>query len=87
VAVGVSLGLLSGLLGNQLLARMAPVHCQPTHWSLRLVAALVALAVYHLLTEELDFAENGPLQLFVAAVAVASLVAFAIRNAKVLKAS
>jgi len=87
VAVGASLGLLSGLLGKQLLERMAQVHCQPTHWSLRLVAALVALALYHLLTEELDFAENQPLQWVVAAVAVASLLAFAIRNARALKAS
>ena len=87
VAVGASLGLLAGLLGNQLLARMAPVHCQPTHWSLRLVAVLVALAVYHLLSEELDFAENGPLQLLLAPVAVVSLVVFAIRNARALKAA
>ena len=87
VAVGASLGLLAGLLGNQLLARMAPVQCQPTHWSLRLVAVLVALAVYHLLSEELDFAENGPLQLLLAPVAVVSLVVFAIRNARALKAA
>lgn len=87
VAVGTSLGLLAGLLGKQLLERMAPVHCQPTHWSLRLVAVLVAVAVYHLLTEELDFAENLPLQRVVAVVAMVSLLAFAMRNARVLKAS
>lgn len=87
VAVGVSLGLLSGLLGKQLLERMAPVHCQPTHWSLRLVAMLVAVAVYHLMTEELDFVENQPLQWGVAGVAVVSLLAFAMRNARALKAS
>ena len=90
VAVGASLGLLSGLLGNLLLARIPPAYCQPSHWSLRLVAVLVGLAVYHLLTEELDFAENAPLQLVVAGVAVLSLVAFvaaAIRSAKALRAS
>jgi len=87
VAVGASLGLLAGLLGKLLLERMAPVHCQPTHWSLRLVAALVAVAVYHLITDELDFAENRPLQLVVAAVASASLLVFAMRNARALKAS
>ena len=51
------------------------------------MAALVAVAVYHLITDELDFAENWPLQLVVAAVASASLLVFAMRNARALKAS
>lgn len=87
VAVGASLGLLAGLLGNLLLGRMSTAHNQVTHWSLRLVAALVAVATYFLLTEELDFAENRALQRVVAVVAVLSLLAFAMRNAKALKAS
>jgi membrane-associated phospholipid phosphatase len=90
VAVGASLGLLSGLLGNLLLARMRITSGQPSHWGLRLVAVLVAVAIYHLLTEELDFAENAPHQLLVAGVAVLSLIAFvlaAIRSAKALRAS
>jgi hypothetical protein len=87
VAVGASLGLLSGLLGNALLARMPPAWLQPTHWGLRAVAALVAVALYHLVSEELDFAENAPLQWLVAFVAAASLLAFAMRNARALKAS
>jgi membrane-associated phospholipid phosphatase len=87
VAVGVSLGLLSGLLGNVLLATM-PQRCfAPQHWSLRLLALLVLGAVYFLLTEELDFAENQPLQWFVAALALASVLAFARRSARALKAS
>jgi membrane-associated phospholipid phosphatase len=80
VAVGASLGLLAGLLGNVLLSRMGPAHCKPTAWSLRAVAVLVALAVYHLLCEELDFAENQPVQYVLAVVAVGSLVAFAWQN-------
>ena len=88
VAVGASLGILAGLLGNRLLARMPVSTCQPTHWGLRMVAVMVALSVYALLTEELDFfAENRPLQVVLAGVAVVSLAAFARRNAKALKAS
>jgi membrane-associated phospholipid phosphatase len=87
VAVGASLGLLAGLLGNGLLVRMRPAHFQPQAWSLRIVAMLVAVAVFHLLTDELDFAENLPLQWGVAAVAVVSLLAFAMRSAKALRAS
>ena len=87
VAVGASLGVLSGLLGQQLLMRTSEAQYTATHWSLRLVAALVSLAVYNLLTEEMDFAENRPLQLVVACVAAVSLVVFAIRNARALRAS
>jgi membrane-associated phospholipid phosphatase len=76
VAVGASLGLLSGLLGNVLLACLPPRHCRPTGWSLRAVAVLLAVTVYHLLTEELDFAENLPLQYLLAGVVVVSLGAF-----------
>jgi membrane-associated phospholipid phosphatase len=87
VAVGISLGLLAGLLGNVLLATV-PVRCfVPTHWTLRLMALLVLGAVYVLLTEELDFAENQPLQWLLAVVALVSLVVFAMRNAKALKAA
>jgi membrane-associated phospholipid phosphatase len=87
VAVGIGLGLLSGLLGNVLLATM-PARCfEARHWSLRLVALLVLGAVYFLLTEELDFAENLPLQRLVAGVALLSVLAFARRSASALKAS
>jgi membrane-associated phospholipid phosphatase len=87
VAVGISLGLLAGLLGNVLLATL-PARClAPSHWTLRLLALLVLGAVYFLLTEELDFAENLPLQRVVAAVALVSLLAFARRSASALKAS
>jgi membrane-associated phospholipid phosphatase len=82
VAVGASLGLLSGLLGNVLLARMGPQHCQPTSWSLRLVALLLAVTVYHLMSDALDFAENQPFQYLLAAVVVATLGVFVRQNFK-----
>ena len=85
VAVGASLGMLSGLLGNLLLARMGPAHGQPTHWSLRLVAVLLAFAAYHLLFEELDFAENRPAQYLLALVVTGSLLAFVWQNIKIKK--
>ena len=87
VAVGISLGLLAGMLGNVLLATMPAACLEPRHWSLRLVALAVLGAVYFLLTEELDFAENLPLQRLVAGVALASVLAFAMRSARALKAS
>ena len=82
VAVGAGLGLLAGMLGSVLLASMGPIHCKPTAWSLRAVAALVALAVYHLLCEELDFAENLPFQYVLAVVSTGSVVVFAWQNFK-----
>ncbi len=87
VAVGASLGLLCGLLGNVLLARV-PARCfVHGHWTLRLMALLVLGAAYFLLTEELDFAENLPLQWLLAEVALVSVVAFAMRSARALRAS
>lgn len=80
VAVGASLGLFSGLLGHVLLVRIGPAHCKSSAWSLRAVAALVALATYHLLTEDLDFAENRPVQYVLACIAVISLVRFVWQN-------
>lgn len=76
VAVGASLGLLAGLLGQVLLARLGPAWFQPSHWGLRLVAVLLGFAVYNLGFEELDFAENGPLQTVLALVVLGSLLAF-----------
>ena len=86
VAVGAGLGLLGGLLAQRLLDRMGPQHLQPTAWSLRLVACLVALAVYHLLAEQLDFAENQPAQWVLAVVALGSLCVFAWQNWRLVRA-
>lgn len=86
VAVGMCLGLLAGMLGNVLLGALKPTLFAATGWGLRVVALVTAAAVYMLLTEPMDFAENLPLQRVVAAVAAASLLAFAIRSARSLKA-
>jgi membrane-associated phospholipid phosphatase len=86
VAVGMCLGLLAGLLGNVLLGTLTPRHFESSSWGLRLIALVVGFAVYTLLTETMDFAENLPLQRVVAAVAAASLLAFAMRSARSLKA-
>ena len=87
VAVGASLGLLSGMLGQWLLARLKPKHLLPTAWSLRLVALLLLAAVYHLLAEELDFAENHLAQGVLAVVSLVSLVAFFIQNVQARRAA
>lgn len=80
VAVGMSLGLLAGMLGTRVLARMGDRHLQPTAWSLRLVAVLLVATVYTLLTEAQDFDENQPLQYVLALVAAGSLYAFGKQN-------
>lgn len=80
VAVGAALGVLAGLLGNRLLARMGTHHLNPRCWSLRAVAVLVAGGVYALLTDVQDFDENVPLQLGLAMVALVTLARFAQQN-------
>jgi len=80
VAVGLSLGLWAGLLGNLLLLRVPPSWSQPKHWALRCVALLVAIAVFVLLTDPLDFAENTLAQQLLAAIATLSLLGFLRRS-------
>ena len=80
VAVGASLGLLAGMLGTRLLARMGAQHLRPTAWSLRLVALLLAVTAYTLLTEVQDFDENRPVQVLLAAVVLVSLFFFVRQN-------
>ncbi len=80
VVVGASLGLLAGMLGTRLLARMDPKHLQPTAWSLRLVAILLVATLVAMLVETQDFDENQPLQYLLAAVVLGSLLAFARQN-------
>jgi len=87
VAVGISLGLLSGLLGNVLLAQVPARWMAVNHWAMRTIALLVAGAVYVLLTDELDFAENQTAQWILAGVAAASLLVFAMRSARSLRAT
>lgn len=80
VAAGLSLGLLAGMLGTRLLERMDAKHLQPTAWSLRLVAGLLAVTAYVLATEAQDFDENRPLQYVLVVLVVGSLVAFVRQN-------
>ena len=80
VAVGLSLGLLAGMLGTRLLARMDVRHLQPTAWSQRLVAVVLVATVYALLTQAQDFDENQPLQYLLAALVVGTLCVFVKRN-------
>ena len=86
VAVGMGLGWWAGLLGNVLLARVPAHWSEPTHWALRAVAVLVAAAVYVLLTDQIDFDENAPAQLVLAALASLALLLFARRSARSLRA-
>jgi len=76
VAVGLCLGLLAGMLGTRLLARMDAKHVQPTAWSLRLVALLLGVTAYALVTEAQDFDENQPLQYVLVLVVLGTLARF-----------
>ena len=87
VVVGMALGIGCGLLGNGLLGRLPDKFCSVRSLAMRSVAVLVALAVYHLTTEALDFDENQPVQWVLAVVAAASLLAFAMRSVRATKAS
>lgn len=80
VAVGACLGLLAGMLGQALLSRIGPQHCQPGAWSLRLVAALLLAAAYNLALDGLDFDEALPVQRALVVVIAVSLVTFFWRN-------
>jgi len=80
VAAGMSLGLLAGMLGTRLLARMDAKHLQPTAWSQRLVALVLLASAYFLATEPQDFDENLPLQYGLVVVVALSLARFVQRN-------
>jgi membrane-associated phospholipid phosphatase len=82
VAVGAALGMLSGMLGYQLWVHVPESWLLPNRWPLRTVALLQVVAVYHLLGEELDFAENQPLQYALAVVVMGSLLLFARQNVR-----
>lgn len=86
VAAGTSLGLLAGMLGTRLLARMHSRHLQPTAWSLRTVALLLVATLVAMLVETQDFEENLPLQYALAALVLGSLLAFARQNWLALRA-
>ncbi len=87
VVVGAALGMLCGLLGNVLLLKLPTTFLAPQSLALRGVALLVALSIFHLTTEVLDFEENQPFQWLLTAVAAMSLLAFAMRSARAPSAS
>jgi membrane-associated phospholipid phosphatase len=87
VAVGASLGLLSGLLAQCLLARIPARYLQLHSWPTRALALLVAMAAWVLATDPQDFAETAGLQLGLAVFAAVWLIWFAMRSAKVLRAA
>ena len=76
VAVGIALGLWSGLLGNVLLVKVPQAWNDCRNWPLRCVALLVAAAVYVLSTSALDFDENLPLEHLLAILGAVTLAAF-----------
>ena len=80
VAVGLCLGIWAGLLGNWLLGRVPAAWHNVRHTALRCVAALVAVAVYMLLADPLDFQENHLLQRCLAAFAVCWVLVFVWRT-------
>jgi membrane-associated phospholipid phosphatase len=82
VMVGACLGIVCGLLGNELAARMRPAHCEATSWSLRLVALLLLVGLYHLLMDVVDFPESLPLQYVLALVTCFSLGGFIWQNVR-----
>ena len=82
VAVGVALGWWSGLLGNRLLVHVPPTWSASNHWAMRCVAALVAVAAFMLCSDRLDFAENQPLQVALAAFAACVLLVFVVRSVR-----
>ncbi len=80
VAVGLALGLLSGLLGNAVLRHVPLSWDQPQSWAQRGVALLMAAAAWTLVTDMLDFSENQPLQYALAVVVLVVLAVFVPRS-------
>lgn len=77
VVVGAALGLLSGLLGQHLLARVPAAWLRARSWASGGVAVLMLAAAYNLSVEALDFAENQGVQWALAALIGVCLVLWA----------
>lgn len=78
VAVGACLGIGAAILGKQLLLqRMGAAWMSPTHWGVKLIALLQLVGIYVLVTDEIDFPENAPVEWVLAVWAMAWLVYYA----------
>ena len=82
VAVGMGLGVWGGLLAQLLLARVPKSWERPKSWGMRGVALLLLLAAYLLLTDDLDFVENAPIQHALVVVIAVVLLLFVWRNVR-----
>jgi len=76
VLAGMSVGLLSGMLGASLAQLIPDRLLLPQAWPLRVASVGAALCIYILLKERLDFDETRPFQYMAAAVATVGLLAF-----------
>ncbi|MEI6837884.1 MAG: phosphatase PAP2 family protein, partial [Alcaligenaceae bacterium] len=76
VFAGMSIGLLSGMLGARVAQQIPANQLTPQAWPLRLASVGAMLCIYILLTDRLDFDETRPFQYFAAAVATLSLAWF-----------
>lgn len=80
VAVGAALGMLSGLTGAWLGARLRPQWLRPRSWVVRAAALFGGYCAYVLLTDKMGFAQNLPWQYLLAAFLLANLAWFARRT-------
>ncbi|MFN4004375.1 MAG: phosphatase PAP2 family protein [Hylemonella sp.] len=80
VAVGAAAGLLSGLSGAWLAARIPPRHLRPQAWLMRGVALFGLYCLYVLWSDEMGFAINLPYQYALGAWLAACLLVFAARS-------
>ena len=79
-AAGAAIGLLSGLTGAWLAARIPERQLRPQAWLIRGVALFGLYCLYVLWTDEMGFAINMPLQRVLGAFLAVCLLIFAVRS-------
>lgn len=82
VSVGAAIGLLSGLTGAWLAARIPQRHLRPQAWLMRGVALFGLYCLYVLWTAEMGFAINMPYQYVLGAFLAGCLLYFGVRSCK-----
>lgn len=82
VAVGAAGGMLSGLTGAWLAARIPAQHLRPQAWLMRGVALFGLYSLYVLWTDEMGFAINRPYQYLLGAFLAVCLLIFAARSVR-----